>query len=178
MTEKRQFCPLGHDTFIFGRDSSYRCLECKRMASAQARAARLAAEEAERHAEFQARRAAWERDHERERQRNLAAGGDAEIYQRWEDAHSAALRKDYDICQWDDWSPDRPSEFPHRRTCFRRLASDGNVYCKVHNRQLERRKERELRQREASTAKPKTVSVVLSNGPDRPKEPKGRFFIG
>jgi hypothetical protein len=123
MTEKRQFCPLGHDTFIFGRDSSYRCLECKRMASQEARAARLAAEEAERHAEWVARREEYEREREARRQANLAAGGKIAREQRWEDTWH---RRECDVCQHTD------SEGYH--ICTRRLGGeDGDpVFCPKH----------------------------------------------
>jgi hypothetical protein len=46
MTEKRQYCPKGHDTFAVGRDSSYRCLKCKREAGQAARDVRRAEEDA------------------------------------------------------------------------------------------------------------------------------------
>jgi hypothetical protein len=133
MTKKKQWCPRGHDTLVFGRDAGHWCSECRRE-DAEARLAREAAAAAERRAAFDARRAEWKRQHERERQRNLKAGGDAAIYQRWEDAY--AVRGD--LCQWEDFDPDdhRPREFPHRRQCFRRAH---DVYCAVHNRQLERK---------------------------------------
>lgn len=51
MTERRQFCPRGHDTFKVGRDSSYRCLRCKRESAAAARDARRAEEEEARRGE-------------------------------------------------------------------------------------------------------------------------------
>jgi hypothetical protein len=137
MTEKRQFCPWGHDTFIFGRDSSYRCLECKRLDSAQARAARQAAEDAERRAEREAARAEYAREREAERQRNLAAGGDAAREQRWQDAFS---RREGDICQW------QGDTGPH--LCMRRLDLDGDlVYCPKHCAQLERQLEKQRRSR-------------------------------
>jgi hypothetical protein len=50
MTEKRQFCPRNHDTFVVGRDSSYRCLKCKRDAGQAARDGRVAASEEARRA--------------------------------------------------------------------------------------------------------------------------------
>ena len=139
MTKKKQFCPRGHDTFRFGRDAGHWCSECRRE-DAEARLAREAAAAAERRAAFERRRAEWEREHERKRRRNLKAGGDAAIYQRWEDAWSVACDKGYGLCQWEDFDPDdhRPREFPHRRQCFRRPESDGDIYCRTHNRQLER----------------------------------------
>jgi hypothetical protein len=128
VTEKRQFCPLGHDTFLFGRDSSYRCLECKRLAMAQARAARLAAEDEIRRAELRRREAEMDHEREAQRQRNLAAGGSVAREQRWQDAYS---RREGDICQWQGESG------PH--LCMRRLDLDGDlVYCPKHCAQLER----------------------------------------
>jgi HNH endonuclease len=68
MTEKRQFCPRGHDTFVIGRDSSYRCLRCKRESAAAAREIRRAeeeaawrAEQAERNAELRRWNEQWRR---------------------------------------------------------------------------------------------------------------------
>jgi hypothetical protein len=130
MTEKRQYCPRGHDTLIFGRDSSYRCIQCKREASAEACAARLAAEEAERRAERETARAEYAREREAERQRNLAAGGLAAREQRWQDAFS---RREGDICQWQD--------FEGHHLCTRKLDLDGDlVYCPKHCAQLERQR--------------------------------------
>jgi hypothetical protein len=129
MTEKRQFCPLGHDTFVFGRDSSYRCLECKRLAMAEARAARRAAEEAERRAEREAARAEYAREREAERQRNLAAGGWNAREQRWEDTWK---RRECDVCQWQDNAG--------HHLCTRRLDPEGDLfYCAKHIAQLEGR---------------------------------------
>lgn len=40
MTSRRkQFCPKGHDTFVFGRDSNYRCNACRKPVSLGIRAA-------------------------------------------------------------------------------------------------------------------------------------------
>jgi hypothetical protein len=137
MTEKRQFCPLGHNTFVFGRDSSYRCLECKRLASAEARAARYAAEVALHRAQLQRRQAEADRDREDERQCNLAAGGLVAREQRWQDAWS---RREGDICQWQD------DEGHH--LCTRKLDLDGDlVYCPKHSAQLERRLEKQRQSR-------------------------------
>ena len=46
MTEKRRYCPKGHDTIATGRDSSYRCLICKRESGRAARDRRRAEEQA------------------------------------------------------------------------------------------------------------------------------------
>jgi hypothetical protein len=128
MTERRQYCPQGHDTFLVGRDSSYRCLMCKRLAMAQARAARKAAEDAIRWARLQQRHAEFAREREAERQRNLAAGGLLAREQRWQDAFS---RREGDCCQWQD-------DHGHH-LCTRRLDLDGDlVYCPKHSAQLER----------------------------------------
>jgi 5-methylcytosine-specific restriction endonuclease McrA len=68
VTERRQFCPKGHDTFEVGRDSSYRCLVCKREAAAAARDVRRAEQEAvwragqaERNAELRRWNEQWRR---------------------------------------------------------------------------------------------------------------------
>lgn len=50
MTERRQFCPKGHDTFRVGRDASYGCLACKRESGKVARDRRRAEEQAARYA--------------------------------------------------------------------------------------------------------------------------------
>jgi hypothetical protein len=132
MTERRQYCPLGHDTFLVGRDSSYRCLMCKRLAMAQARAARQAAEDAIRRAAWERRQAEADREREAERQRNLAAGGLVAREQRWQDAYS---RREGDICQWQD-------DDGHH-LCMRKLDLDGDlVYCPKHCDQLERERTR------------------------------------
>jgi hypothetical protein len=70
MTEKRQFCPKGHDTFEVGRDSSYRCLACKAESSRAARDARRAEQEAVRWARQLEQNEALGRQ-VRERQRQL-----------------------------------------------------------------------------------------------------------
>lgn len=75
MAERRQFCPKGHDTFVFGRDSSYRCLECKREDAAAARAAWKAQSEAERSAQLRRHYADLDRRRRRERARMIKAGG-------------------------------------------------------------------------------------------------------
>jgi hypothetical protein len=71
MTEKRQFCPQGHDTFEIGRDSSYRCLACKREAGKAASDARRAEEDEARWAKQLEQNEALRRFH-KERQRQLA----------------------------------------------------------------------------------------------------------
>jgi hypothetical protein len=132
MTQRRQFCPHGHDTFLVGRDSSYRCLECKRLDSWQARAARVAEAQAVRAAELKRNRAEAERRRKRERDRALAAGGDAAAEARWQELWSDTLgRTGYGLCQW-SLENGRPG------ACTRVVKEDGQVYCGVHNRQLER----------------------------------------
>lgn len=69
MTERRQFCPKGHDTFECGRDSSYRCLRCKRESAAAARAVRTAEEEAAWRAEQAERNERLRRQWEKTRRR-------------------------------------------------------------------------------------------------------------
>jgi hypothetical protein len=129
MTEKRRYCPQGHDTFRFGRDSSYRCLECKRIDSKQSRAARYAEAQAIRSAEIKRVNAEAERQRKREYERAIAAGGDAAAEARWEKLWSDTLsRTRWSLCQW-------PLENDHPGACTRRTE---DVYCYAHNRQLER----------------------------------------
>jgi hypothetical protein len=101
MTQRRQYCPHGHDTFLVGRDSSYRCLECKRLDSWQARAARVAEAQAIRAAELKRTRAEAERRRKRERDRALAAGGDEAAEVRWQELWSQSLQRGGPgLCQW------------------------------------------------------------------------------
>src|SRR5215204_2709249 len=107
MTERRRFCPRGHDTFEVGRDSSYRCLVCKResaIASAarrNAEAAAAATEQRERErAEADRRR---EREEERAYQRAIKAGGRVAAEAKWWRAsEETAIAGRYDLCQWED----------------------------------------------------------------------------
>jgi hypothetical protein len=85
MTERRQFCPRGHDTFVVGRDASYRCIRCKRDDGNKARDARKAEMAAARHAEFEARQAEEARQYQRVRARILKAGGPAARQFLWEE---------------------------------------------------------------------------------------------
>jgi hypothetical protein len=62
---KRQYCPRGHDTFVEGRDASYRCVRCKRDDGKAAYAARRDEEEA-------AWRAEMTKRHEQLRRQNEA----------------------------------------------------------------------------------------------------------
>jgi hypothetical protein len=76
MTERRQFCVHGHDTFLEGRDSAYRCLKCKREAGAAAREARRAEERAARSAyQVELNEAARRWDAEKRRRREKLARG-------------------------------------------------------------------------------------------------------
>ena len=133
MTDRRQFCPRGHDTFLVGRDSSHRCLRCKREAMADARQARLDEEEAIRHAERAAIRAAEEELQKAERARILAAGGPAARELRWDERWVRTLQTtEVSLCQWS-----QPNGRPGG--CFQKTEPDGDtVYCAKHNRQLER----------------------------------------
>ena len=129
MTEKRQFCPQGHDTFIFGRDSSYRCKECKRLDAQAARAAREAEAQAARTAELERARAEADRRRAHERERALAAGGTVAREARWQELWDRSPG----LCQWPQ-TDDRPG------ACMRRTA---NVYCAAHYRRLDREAERQ-----------------------------------
>jgi hypothetical protein len=141
MTERRHFCPRNHDTFEVGRDSSYRCLQCKRDDGATARRARLAAEAAVREErrrlqeeaarERRRQEEAAERRREQEYQRALAAGGDVARHARWE----REWERSPGLCQWQDLGPDgqyRPC------MCMRRAEGFG-VYCARHSRELDLR---------------------------------------
>ena len=130
MTERRQFCPRGHDTFLVGRDSSYRCLQCKRESMADARQARLDEEWAIRAAERAAIRAAEEKLREAERARIIAAGGLVARELRWNERWVRTLQTtETSLCQWP-----QPNNRPGG--CFQRT-TDGDVYCDRHNDQLD-----------------------------------------
>ena len=128
MTERRQFCPRGHDTFLVGRDSSYRCLQCKRESMADARQARLDEEAAIRAAERAAMRAADEKQRKAERARIIAAGGPAARELRWNERWSRTLQTtEVSLCQWAQ-ANGRPGG------CFQKT---DEVYCRKHNDQLD-----------------------------------------
>jgi hypothetical protein len=111
MTQRRRFCPKGHDTFEVGRDSSYRCKRCKYEAKAttrkratEARRREAEAIAAERAAVAAAEeKAAREQEARREREaqrrrdeeyrRAIAAGGDVAAEARWERLSDEALRR-------------------------------------------------------------------------------------
>jgi hypothetical protein len=135
VTERRQFCPKGHDTFVFGRDSSYRCLECKRLDSRAARAAREAAAQAERTAELERVNVENERRREREYERALKARGDVAAEARWQRLFVQTLDDTgsrFGLCQWalSDGNPG---------ACTNRTA---DVYCSRHNRSTQREAKR------------------------------------
>jgi hypothetical protein len=161
MTGRRRYCLRGHDTDVAGRDSSGRCLICKREAmwaarapardaAAAARAERAAAREAElerlereRIEERRRRQAEADRRREREYQRAIKAGGRAAAEARWWRASDETLEEGrYDLCQWED---EIDGEYTH--TCFNRTRLD--VYCAKHNRRVEREVERNRRAKEA-----------------------------
>jgi hypothetical protein len=93
---------------------------------AAVRGAREAEVRAARSAEVARFNAENERQRQQDRKRALAAGGNVAAQARWEEA----WERSPGLCQWetDDGY----------RTCMRRAASSGDVYCTVHNRQLER----------------------------------------
>jgi hypothetical protein len=121
MTAKRQFCPRGHDTFAGGRDSSYRCIRCKRDAARDARDARKAEEDAARHAEMVAHQEAMAKREAAQRKRILRAGGPAAKELLW---HEAFVRSRSGLCQ-------EAQENGHPGACMRPTQ---DVYCKRHNR--------------------------------------------
>jgi hypothetical protein len=71
---KKQFCPRGHDTFEVGRDSSYRCVRCKRDDGKAAYAARRDQEDAARRAEW-AKHREWLRRQNEAWRRRTGRGG-------------------------------------------------------------------------------------------------------
>ncbi len=150
MTPKRQFCPKGHDTFEVGRDTSYRCLACKREAGRGDRYLRIAEDrgirEAERRRQEEEAQAAQEaerrrRVEERERRQEekyqaaIKRGGYDAAMARWDRAYSESLEKTgHGLCQWED---EVDGEYLGRN-CYSR-ADGSQVYCARHNRQLERK---------------------------------------
>jgi 5-methylcytosine-specific restriction endonuclease McrA len=169
MTERRRFCPRGHDTFEVGRDSSYRCLVCKRE-SAVASAARRNAEAAAAATE-QRKRERVEADRRRERegerayQRAIKAGGRVAAEAKWSRAFNETLDATggrYELCQWEDEIDD---EYTH--TCFNRST---DLYCSKHNRQLEREieRKRKAKERESEHAAPEWTTPSASRARRRP----------
>ncbi len=151
MTARRQFCPRGHDTFVVGRDSSYRCLQCKREAARGDRYLRIAedrgireAERRRREEEAQAAQEAERRRRVEERERRqeekyqaaIKRGGYDAAMARWDRACSESLQNDGDgLCQWEDDDAEGRSM---GRLCYR-PPDESNVYCAHHNRVLEKR---------------------------------------
>jgi hypothetical protein len=127
MAAKRRYCPQGHDTTIHGRDSSYRCLECKRLAAQESWAVRREQRLAQEQAEAATRQRQEDKRRERKeaaaRRRILAAGGEAAIellqYEAWEAG----------LCGW---------EIGPGAVCRRSASRETFVWCRLHNRQLDR----------------------------------------
>jgi hypothetical protein len=124
VTERKRLCVRGHDTFVFGRDSSYRCLECKRLDAQAARAAREAAAKAARTSELVRARTEADRRRAHDRKVALAAGGTVAREVGWQELWDQTGG----LCQWPQ-DDDRPGG------CTNRTA---NVCCAKHNRQLDR----------------------------------------
>jgi hypothetical protein len=152
MTERR-YCVRGHDTAIEGRDSSHRCLRCKREAGRAARWARIAEDrgirEAERHrqqeeeqaardAESRRRQEEIDRRQEERYQAAIRRGGVDAAMARWDRADRETLEKTggrYSLCQWEPEVEGRSAG----RTCFRRTT---DVFCSPHDKQLKREAKR------------------------------------
>jgi hypothetical protein len=98
MSERKRLCIRGHDTFLIGRDSSHRCLACKRETMYEARKAREAEEAAVRHAEREAMRAEEEKLRKAERARIIAAGGPDAKELRWDERSGARCRRPRSVC--------------------------------------------------------------------------------
>jgi hypothetical protein len=182
VTGRRRYCLRGHDTDAGGRDSSGRCLICKREAmwaarapareaAAAARAARAVAGEAEferlereRIEEPRRRQAEADRRREQEYQRAIKAGGRAAAEAKWWRASDeTAMAGRYDLCQWED---EIDGEYTH--VCFNRTRSD--VYCSMHNRQLEREieRKRKAKERESEHAGPERTTPSAPRARRRP----------
>jgi hypothetical protein len=162
MTRKRQFCPKGHDTFQVGRDASKRCLQCK----AEEAAARAALEEravAEAHAAFERLRAEASRRREQEYQAAIKRGGYDAAMARWNKAYGETNGR-YGLCQWED---EVDGEFLGRM-CYRRTT---DVYCHLHNRQLERESEHKRKAEERETAAATRASTPASSSA-RARQPR------
>jgi hypothetical protein len=144
MTKKTQFCPRGHDTFQAGRDASKRCLQCK-AEDAAAKAALREQALAEANAAFERRQEAAARRREHEYRAAIKRGGYDAAMARWDKAYGEtndAYGGRYGLCQWED-EVDGESL---GRMCYRRTT---DVYCHVHNRQLEREIERRRKAQES-----------------------------
>ena len=147
MTKKRQFCPRGHDAFLAGRDASKRCLQCKAEDDA-AKAALRDQAIAERDAAYERREVERERRLEQEYQAAIRRGGYDAAMARWDRASDETLiatESRYGLCQWED---EVDGQFMGRM-CYRRTS---DVYCYVHNRQLERESKRREKQKAAEWA--------------------------
>lgn len=129
MTERRRYCPRNHDTFAVGRDSSYRCLACKRESGAEARHARPAEERARQSDDIDRRLAEMQRQREIQRQRILDSGDSRAVLDLLERERPGR----------DLWlAPERGPAEDLRRAGHARLG----VYCGIRNRLVERRNER------------------------------------
>ncbi len=165
MTEKRQFCPKGHDTFKEGRDSSYRCIRCKREASRAARTAREAETYAARRAELEARQAEADKRYAATRRRVLKAGGPAAKQFLWEE-----VAAEKGLCQWtteDGW-----------RYCMSKAKGIGYIYCARHERVLEERianqkaeRAEEMSRQRDNLSPPPPVPPVESPEPGTDQDP-------
>lgn len=128
--KKRQFCVNGHDTFLVGRDSSYRCLRCKAEASRAARVAREAEVATARRAEVRRQQAEYKRQQEaearrraRERERILKAGGP--------EARKLKAREAFDRCSW----PISDDDICGRKQALRPVGSPEPAgFCDIHKR--------------------------------------------
>jgi hypothetical protein len=134
MTKKKPFCVRGHDLAEAGQDAARRCLECRRE-DAEVREREYAAEVAERDAERVRLREQTERRREQEYRAAIRAGGDVAATARWwrlYDQTIDATESRLGLCQW-------ATDSGQPGACTRRTA---DVYCYVHNRQLEREQTR------------------------------------
>jgi hypothetical protein len=138
---------------VTGRPRTFCSAQCRQAnewhMDSRRREERERREREQREADWETRRKAKEdqaaRRREREYQRAIEAGGDIAAEARWQrlydetlDAHGGR----YSLCQWalEDGNPG---------ACTRRT---GDVYCWMHNRQLERDTVRRRRAKEEGTA--------------------------
>jgi hypothetical protein len=92
---------------------------------------------------FERRQAEADRRREREYRKAIAEGGDTAREARWQRASSEALDRNVGLCQWQN------DDDVH--ICFRFESFAGGVYCRVHNRELERETARRRRDDERAT---------------------------
>jgi hypothetical protein len=147
MTERRQFCPKGHDTFVVGRDSSYRCKRCKLDAGNEARWAREREAADVRRAEMVRQQDEATKRRAAEKKRILKAGGVK--------AQSLMESESGGRCSWATGevqiTADPPVLEGKPGICGRPYEHVG-PYCRKHNRLLEQRQAKRKAEQAAAQA--------------------------